>query len=79
MTMIVYIVSHNHGNPPLVGNEKFVGTYATKADAEAAESRASKWTGFSKYPEGFRIYECPVDQDHWTKGFTGSTNSMLDR
>jgi len=48
---------------------KFVGVYSSRTAAESAVSRLLVRPGFSGFPDGFRIEEYELDEDHWTEGF----------
>jgi hypothetical protein len=51
-------------------DEKLIGIYRTRADAEAAISRLSDKPGFRDWPSGFQIHEYVLGRDGWTEGFT---------
>jgi hypothetical protein len=50
-------------------DEKLIGVYRTKQDAELAISRLQAQPGFRNTPEGFQIVEYAINKDHWTEGF----------
>jgi len=50
-------------------DEKLIGVYRIRSDAEAAILRVREKPGFSGQPEGFQISEYPLNKDHWTEGF----------
>jgi hypothetical protein len=54
-------------------DEKLVGVYSSRTNAEAAISRMSLLAGFRDHLEGFEIEEYELDRDHWTDGFSTST------
>lgn len=64
----VFIVWHVHtlGNDE---DEKLIGVYATKEDAEAAIARLAVKPGFSSVPEGFQVDEYEIGVDNWTEGY----------
>jgi homoserine kinase type II len=65
----VFVLQHEY---ELWGRDevKFIGVYATHAEAEAAVSRLTKSPGFRDWPDGFDISEYPIGKDHWTEGFS---------
>jgi hypothetical protein len=51
-------------------DEKFIGIYSSKAEAEAAIERLTGKPGFRDFPDDFKIYESELDRDAaWTEGF----------
>ena len=66
----VYLLWHVHDFGNGREDEKLIGVYRTKNDAQAALHRARKVDGFKDFPTGFEISEYPLNQDHWTEGFT---------
>jgi hypothetical protein len=64
-----FILWHTHVHPAGDEDEKLIGVYATRNDAERAKDRAAKLPGFSANPDGFEIDEYVVGKDHWTEGF----------
>ncbi|MBI5774360.1 MAG: hypothetical protein HZA89_11535 [Verrucomicrobia bacterium] len=72
----VFVVMHeyfwvNHDE------EKMIGVYATRSEAENAVSRARQLPGFVNWPEGFSIDEYELGQDHWTSGFATMVNILV--
>ena len=65
----VFILWHVHEHPDAADDEKLIGVYSSRADAEGARSRVSDKTGFAEHPEGFLIEEYVLGKDHWTEGF----------
>ena len=67
-TPSVFLLWHTHrvdGND----DDKLLGIYSSKANAEAAQARAQLRPGFREAPGGFCIAEYEVDRDEWTEGF----------
>jgi len=60
----VHLLWHVHED-----DEKLIGVYMTKADAEAATERLRQKPGFVDTPNGFEIHEYELNQDHWTEGY----------
>ena len=50
-------------------DEKLIGAYRTRDDAEKAIQRLKVQVGFSDFPDGFEISEYKLNHDHWTEGF----------
>ena len=53
---------------------KLIGVYDCQEGAEAAVGRMRErdLPGFTDSPDGFEISEYPINQDHWTEGFSTS-------
>ncbi len=49
--------------------EKHIGIYSTRENAEAAILRKRDQEGFRNYPNGFKIFETTLDRDQWSEGF----------
>jgi hypothetical protein len=56
---------------------KFIGVYATHADAEAAVERLRNQPGFRNWPEGSAIDAYDLGADHWVEGFITSVNILV--
>lgn len=65
----VYILYHVHELNELDEDEKLIGIYASRADADAAIERAKLLPGFKECPDGFSIGEYVLGQDQWVEGF----------
>jgi len=65
----VFVVTHVHKLQNGEEDFKFVGVYATDADAEEAVLRARKRPGFSGSPNNFSVDAYVIGQDHWVEGF----------
>jgi len=57
-------------------DEKLIGVYQTRADAEAAIARLSDKPGFRDWPSGFQIHEYPLGRTGWTEGFISASDAM---
>jgi hypothetical protein len=68
MKASVFLVSHVHS---INGedDEKIIGIYSTRDEAEQAITRASERPGFRANPEGFHIDEYEIGEDQWTEGY----------
>ena len=58
-------IRHVHGDE----DEKLIGVYSTRENAEAATKRVAGKPGFADQPEGFEICPYELDVDHWTEGY----------
>lgn len=65
----VFVLQHEYESEAGIDEIKFIGVYATRANAEAAVKRLVIQPGFRDYPDGFCIDEYEIGQDHWTEGF----------
>jgi hypothetical protein len=72
----VFIVQHSYedGDHEEV---KFIGVYASIADAEAAVARLRDQPGFRDHRLGFNIDAYVVGQDHWQTGFVSYITIMV--
>jgi hypothetical protein len=50
-------------------DEKLIGVYSTRDEAEAAIGRVKGQPGFVDAPEGFLIDPYVVNEDHWAEGY----------
>jgi hypothetical protein len=73
----VFLVWHMHEVDGET-DEKFIGVYKTREDAEAAVHRVRDKPGFRDTPQGFEIYEHGLGKDGWTEGFISETEAMRD-
>jgi hypothetical protein len=67
--MDVFLVWHVHCFDDGEEDEKFIGVYSTREEAESAIERLKRQPGFVDVPEGFGIYPCLVNKDIWTDGY----------
>lgn len=72
----VFVLQHEH---EWCGRDevKFIGAYATHAEAEAAIERLRAQPGFCYRPEGFAIDEYELGKDHWDDGFIVMSQILL--
>jgi homoserine kinase type II len=66
---MVYPLYHSRPIDDDEEDEKLVGIYSSRAQAEAAIERLRDKPGFRDFPDGFHIYEDELDRDGWTEGF----------
>ena len=52
-----------------IDDEKLIGIYSSREQAERAVERSARLDGFRDEPECFMINEHVVDEDNWTTGF----------
>ena len=50
-------------------DEKLIGVFRSKSDAEAAVLAVRDKPGFKDHPDGFLIDEYPLNRIHWEEGF----------
>lgn len=67
--MVVYLLFHTNEVNPGEDEDKLIGVYSSRKNAEAARDRAARLPGFRDVPAGFCIDECSLDEDHWTEGY----------
>ena len=65
----VHLLWHTHDLDESEPDDKLVGVYATRADAEQARERALRRQGFRDAPDGFLIDAYEVGRDHWQDGY----------
>lgn len=65
----VFVLQHVHSQEDGVEDVKFIGTYSSRENAQAAVARLARPPGFADVPDGFHIDEYRVDQDQWAEGF----------
>jgi hypothetical protein len=71
----VFLVWHTHE----VGgesDEKLIGVYRSREDAEAAITRLSDRPGFRDTLNGFEITEYVIGRDHWVEGFVSQAEAL---
>jgi hypothetical protein len=59
-------------------DEKLIGVYRSREDAEAAIGRIGGQPGFRDAPGGFEIHEYVVGRDGWTEGYISQAEAMRD-
>jgi hypothetical protein len=72
----VFVVQHSYEDGEHE-ETKFIGVYASVADAEQAVARMRELPGFRHHRYGFTINACVVGQDHWTDGFVSLVTIMV--
>ena len=72
----VFVVQHSYEDGEHE-ETKFIGVYASVADAEAAVARLRDRPGFRNYRDAFTINAYQVGQDHWTEGFVSLVSIMV--
>jgi hypothetical protein len=72
----VFVVQHSYEDGEHE-ETKFIGVYASVADAEEAIARMRELPGFRHHRHGFTIDACVVGQDHWTEGFVSLVTIMV--
>jgi hypothetical protein len=73
----VFILWHSHvadGNT----DEKLIGVYRTREDAEAAIGRLQDKPGFRDARDGFQIHDYVLGRDGWTEGYISQAEAMRD-
>lgn len=73
----VFIVWHSCESEG-AADEKLIGVYATREDAEAAIDRSSRKLGFQDSPEGFEVSEYVLGEDHWIDGYVSRVDALRD-
>jgi hypothetical protein len=71
----VFILWHCHPVGP-EGDEKLIGVYRTRADAEAAIERLKDKPGFKDTPDGFEVHDYVIGRDGWTEGYISQKEAM---
>lgn len=65
----VFILWHSHKAEAQDNEDKLIGVYSSRRQAELAIKRARLLPGFRDYPRGFLIDKYPIGNDHWCEGF----------
>jgi hypothetical protein len=65
---VVFVLSHLCPGPE-ADDEKLLGVFSTREEADQAIAEAVLLPGFSESPDGFHIDEYVVDERCWTEGF----------
>ena len=68
MERSVFILWHVHSVRG-EDDEKLIGVYASREDAQGAIARVGSQPGFRSTPEGFHIDEYEIGADQWKEGF----------
>jgi hypothetical protein len=59
-------------------DEKLIGVYRTRDDAEAAIRRLEDKPGFKEARKGFEIDEYVLGRDGWTEGYISQAAAMQE-
>ena len=65
----VFLLWHVHDFGNSNEDEKLIGVYRSRENAEAAIKRVADQPGFVDQPQGFQICPYNLDMDHWTEGY----------
>lgn len=65
----VFLLWHSRAGRDDRTDDKLVGVYSTRAEAEAAIARKLSFEGFRDFPDGFLIDPYELDRDAWSEGF----------
>jgi len=66
----IFVLSHVYKTRDGDYEEKSLGSYSSRAKAQAAIKRYKKLPGFRQHPDSFVIFESVLDQDAaWVEGF----------
>ena len=71
----VFILWHSHEIDG-ISDEKLIGVYIARTDAEAAISRLNAKPGFRDVLDGFEIHEYVLGRDGWTEGYVSEAEAM---
>ena len=72
---LVYILWHCHQTAG-DSDDKLIGVYKTREDAEAAMRRLADKPGFKDAVDGFEIHDYVVGRDGWTEGYISWADAM---
>ena len=72
----IYLLWYLHENEFGHEDNKFIGAYSTRANAQAAIEPLKDQPGFKDDPTQFGIYECILDQTWWQEGFMTVAQAM---
>lgn len=65
----VYLLWHTHDLGDGETDDKLIGAYSSRSDAEQAQRRTAKLKGFCDAPDGFVIDAYEIGRDHWDEGY----------
>ena len=71
----VFILWHCHQRRG-EGDEKLIGVYKTREDAEAAIERLKDKPGFKDAFDGFEVHDYVLGRDGWTEGYVSQAEAM---
>jgi hypothetical protein len=70
----VFILWHSHETGD-DSDEKLIGVYRTRQDAEAAIERLKDKPGFRDALHGFEIHDYVLGRDGWTDGYVSQVDA----
>jgi hypothetical protein len=73
----VFILWHSHDVDGDT-DEKLIGVYRTREEAEKAIARLKDKPGFADSPAGFEIHEYVLGRDGWTEGYLSQAEATKD-
>jgi uncharacterized protein (DUF952 family) len=75
----IHVLSHGYKTKDGEYEEKLLGSYSSRAKAQAAIKRYRKLPGFRQHPACFVIFEAALDEDAaWIEGFfTANSHAAL--
>ena len=65
----VFLLWHVHDLGNGTDDEKLIGVYRTRDDAEAAIERARTQPGFVDLPNAFQVCLYVLNEDNWKEGY----------
>ncbi len=65
----VFVLFHTHDLGDGETDDKLIGIYSSRADAEQAQTRTAVLEGFRDAPVGFVIDPYELGKDHWNTGY----------
>lgn len=71
----VFILWHTH-RVETAADEKLIGVYVTRTEAEGAIDRFRTKPGFQDTTEGFEVFEYVLGKDNWTEGYISEAEAM---
>lgn len=72
----VYLLWHLHETEFGDEDNKFIGAYSTRENAQAAIEQLKDQPGFKDHPEEFKIYARTLDKTSWREGFITIAEAM---
>ena len=64
----VYLLWHTHETTQDTDDDKLIGVYSSKGNAQNAMLRLRDQRGFKDHQDRFEVSEYVLDRDHWTEG-----------
>lgn len=65
----VYLLWHTHETTQDTDDDKLIGVYSSKGNAQNAMLRLRDQRGFKDHQNRFEVREYVLDRNHWTEGF----------